>query len=206
MTDREVMQQALEALAIADNIALVGAAYTPKSIDLGLRKIRDSATALRAALEQQAEPVSHAVIAGALFDFMGWLTTRKERLVLSSTDNASPAVESITEFAKMRGLSLDDAKVQDWNTSLPQQQAEPVAWDKPSTSFNEWWDSYRHDPANPFAEGSAAYWAWAGWKSAQRQWVGLTGQEKDMIARVSVDVFEAMYRAEAKLKERNHDR
>lgn len=54
---RQASQQALEALAIADNIALVGAAYTPKSIDLGLRKIRDSATALRTALEQQqAEP------------------------------------------------------------------------------------------------------------------------------------------------------
>ena len=53
---RQAAQQALEALAIADNIALVGAAYTPKSIDLGLRKIRDSAIALRTALEQQAEP------------------------------------------------------------------------------------------------------------------------------------------------------
>ena len=60
MTDlRQAAQQALEALAIADNIALVGAAYTPKSIDLGLQKIRDSATALRAALEQQAEPVAY---------------------------------------------------------------------------------------------------------------------------------------------------
>ena len=58
--------------------------------------------------------VKHAVIAGALFDFMGWLTSRKERIVLSSADDASPAVEAITEFAKMRGLSLDDAKVQDW--------------------------------------------------------------------------------------------
>ena len=45
-----------------------------------------------------------------------------------------------------------------------EQQAEPVALDKPSTGFGEWWDSYRHDPANPFAEGSAAYWAWAGWR------------------------------------------
>ena len=62
--------------------------------------------------------VEHAVIAGALFDFMGWLTSRKERIVLSSADNASPAVEAITEFAKMRGLSLDDAKVQDWQDSL----------------------------------------------------------------------------------------
>ena len=48
------------------------------------------------------------------------------------------------------------------------QRAEPVAWDKPSASFNEWWDSYHHNPKNPFAEGSAAYWAWAGWQAAQR--------------------------------------
>ena len=68
------------------------------------------------------EPVAHSVIAGALFDFMGWLTSRKERIVLSSADNASPAVEVITEFAKMRGLSLDDAKVQDWNTAPPQRE------------------------------------------------------------------------------------
>jgi hypothetical protein len=53
------VHHALEALAIADNIALVGAAYTPKSIDLGLRKIRESATALRKALEQpEQEPVA----------------------------------------------------------------------------------------------------------------------------------------------------
>jgi hypothetical protein len=68
----------------------------------------------------EQEPVAHSVIAGALFDFMGWLTSRKERIVLSSADNASPAVEAITEFAKMRNLSLDDAKVQDWRTHPPQ--------------------------------------------------------------------------------------
>jgi hypothetical protein len=55
-----------------------------------------------------------AVIAGALFDFMGWLTTRDERLVLSGADEAGPAVDAIRDFANMRGLSLDDAKVQDW--------------------------------------------------------------------------------------------
>jgi hypothetical protein len=56
---RATVQQGLEALAIADNIALVGAAYTPKSIDRGLRKIRESATALRKALEQpEQEPVT----------------------------------------------------------------------------------------------------------------------------------------------------
>tara|TARA_R110000868_G_scaffold284131_1_gene544610 strand:+ start:1522 stop:2073 length:552 start_codon:yes stop_codon:yes gene_type:complete len=72
--------------------------------------------------EPVQEPVAHSVVAGALFDFMGWLTSRRERIVLSSADNASPAVEAITEFAKMRGLSLDDAKVQDWNTAPPQRK------------------------------------------------------------------------------------
>jgi len=66
--------------------------------------------------------VAHSVISGALFDFMGWLTSRKERIVLSSADNASPAVEAITEFARMRNLSLDDAKVQDWHTHPPQRK------------------------------------------------------------------------------------
>ena len=64
--------------------------------------------------------MNDSVIAGVLFDFMGWLTSRKERIVLSSVDEASPAVEAITEFAKMRNLSLDDAKVQDWHTIPPQ--------------------------------------------------------------------------------------
>jgi len=105
MTDlRQAAQQALEAL------------------ESGLAFAADATVLqnLRTALEQQAKPVSHAVIAGALFDFMGWLTSRKELIVLSSADDASPAVDAIKNFAKMRGLSLDDAKVQDWNTTPPQ--------------------------------------------------------------------------------------
>ena len=72
--------------------------------------------------QPEQKPVSHSVIAGALFDFMGWLTSRKERLALSSVDDASPAVDAITDFAKMRGLSLDDARVQDWHTTPPAAQ------------------------------------------------------------------------------------
>ena len=75
---------------------------------------------IRKALAQTQEPVAHSVIAGVLFDFMGWLTSRKERIVLSSADNASPAVDAIRDFAKMRNLSLDDAKVLNWNTTPPQ--------------------------------------------------------------------------------------
>ncbi len=116
MTDlRQAAQQALDAL----NTVVADVKTTPTAYETH----RQAITALKAALAApQPEPVSHAVIAGALFDFMAWLTTRKERLVLSSTDNASPAVESITEFAKMRGLLLDDAKVRDWNTTPPQRQ------------------------------------------------------------------------------------
>ena len=78
---------------------------------------------LREALAQpEQEPVAHPVIVGALFDFMGWLTSRKERLALSRVDDASPAVDAITDFAKMRGLSLDDARVLDWHTTPPAAQ------------------------------------------------------------------------------------
>ncbi len=81
----------------------------------GLNKARASITAIKQALAAPVqEPVAHGVIAGALFDFMGWLTSRPKRIMLSSSDDASPAVDAITEFAKMRGLSLDDARVQDW--------------------------------------------------------------------------------------------
>jgi hypothetical protein len=66
----------------------------------------------------RAQPVPHAVIAGALFDFMGWLTSRPKRIMLSSADDASPAVDAIKDFAKMRGLSLDEARVQDWQDNI----------------------------------------------------------------------------------------
>jgi len=93
----------------------------------------DDVNVLRKALEQpEQKPVAHSVIAGALFDFMGWLTCRKERLVLSSVDDASPAVVAITEFAKMRGLSLDDARVQDW-----QDYTTPPAAQRPWVGLTE---------------------------------------------------------------------
>jgi hypothetical protein len=68
----------------------------------------------------EQEPVAHTVIAGALFDFMGYLTTRKERIVLSAADDAAPAVDAIRDFATKRGLSLDDAQVREWIDALAQ--------------------------------------------------------------------------------------
>jgi hypothetical protein len=90
----------------------------------------DAITALRTAIEQaeKQEPVAHSVVAGALFDFMGWLTSRDTRLTLSSTDEASPAVEAITEFAKMRGLLLEDAQVEQWQAILTTPPAAQRQW------------------------------------------------------------------------------
>ena len=97
-------------------------------------------------------------------------------------------------------------------TTPQQQQAEPVAWDKPSASFNEWWDGdRRRDTANPFTTDSFSYWAWEGWQAAlaQRPWQGLEAEdlaqiESDEFWQVGNHMAIAMA-VEAKLKEKNHD-
>ena len=60
------------------------------------------------------EKLDH-VVAGAIFDFMGWLTTRQEKLVLSSVDDAAPAAEAVKEFLTMRGVAQDcEPMIHDW--------------------------------------------------------------------------------------------
>ena len=125
MTKDEALRLALEALTKVDALCPVG---SNEEI-----YVREAIYAIKAALEAKDEPVAHSVVAGALFDFMGWLTSREKRLILSSVDEASPAVEAITEFAKKRNLSLKYAEVGYWMEFLstpPQQEAkdEPVAW------------------------------------------------------------------------------
>lgn len=62
-----------------------------------------------------AERLDH-IIAGALYDFMGWLTTRPERLVLSSADDAVPAVDALTEFLTMRGVDQKgEPMIEQWH-------------------------------------------------------------------------------------------
>lgn len=53
------------------------------------------------------EKLNH-VVTGVLFDFMGFLTTRKEQIVLSSADDASPAVEAIKEFLYEKNIEDAD--------------------------------------------------------------------------------------------------
>ena len=140
------------------------------------------------------EPVAHSVIAGALFDFMGWLTSRKETLILSSADNASPAVEAITEFAKMRGLSLDGARVQDWqDLTLSTPQPVPVKTyhdGKPWPVQPKPWVGLTDDDIHE-----------QGWNlSADRDYEAWTGREFLVVNGVN-DFARAI---EAKLKDKNH--
>jgi hypothetical protein len=86
--------------------------------------------------------------------------------------------------------------------------AQPAQWDKPSASFNAWWNSDVMSPANPFAEGSAAYWAWAGWQAAQRKWIGLTDEEvaiasAEFDTKLKLAFHSGMYKAQIILRKKN---
>lgn len=69
----------------------------------------------------------HALIAGALFDFMGHLTGREERITLSARDLATPAVEALGEWAEKRGLNLNVADVPHWHKALTVDASAPSA-------------------------------------------------------------------------------
>ena len=62
-------------------------------------------------------------IAGALFDFLGYLTTlpAQEAVTFSECHEASSAVEHLGKWAEKRSLSLDEADVLGWHTA----KAEP---------------------------------------------------------------------------------
>ena len=64
-----------------------------------------------------------AVIAGAIFDFAGYLTTlpREKALHCSEAHEAPPMVEAITEWCKRRGLRTDGARVETWRAALAAQ-------------------------------------------------------------------------------------
>lgn len=75
---------------------------------------------------QAAVPAS--VIAGAVFDFAGYLTTlpHKEAIHCSEAHEAAPMVEAITEWCKRRNLTTDGAKVETWRDHLAEAPAHPA--------------------------------------------------------------------------------
>ena len=53
-------------------------------------------------------------IAGALFDFLGHLTTMPKPLTVGASELAPPALDELRAWATKRGFSLDDADVTGW--------------------------------------------------------------------------------------------
>lgn len=72
------------------------------------------------------------IVAGAIFDFAGFMTTRAEVIEVGSTAEAGPVADLVKEWAELRGLDLADAAVLSWQlhitrASLPApQQATPT--------------------------------------------------------------------------------
>ena len=180
MTDlRKAAEMALDALRL----------YVTMYPQMDKGYMVDARETLRQALAQsEQEPVTHAVIAGVLIDFMGWLTSRPKRLVLSASDNASPAVKVIEEFAKMRGLSLDDAKVKDWQ-DITAQTEQVLVCDK--DPFYCWSISCQ---AGKVCNHAA---------SPRKEWVGLTDDEVAQIEKTVLTRKQAIKMIEHHLKEKN---
>ena len=63
-------------------------------------------------------PTDAQIIAGAIFDFAGFLTTRDKVIKVGSTANAAPVADLVKEWADMRKLSLDDVAVSWWQDVL----------------------------------------------------------------------------------------
>ncbi len=75
------------------------------------------------------------IVAGALYDLLGWLTTRRTEITMSAHHEAGIAVTTLIDFAKMRGLSLDNPKIENWQAAIASQaeqvrklEADVVGW------------------------------------------------------------------------------
>lgn len=76
-------------------------------IDEYVRKSRPVASA--------QDDAKDSVIAGALFDFMGFLTTLDQPVTLGASKEATIAVKLLEQWAERRGLHLSEAAVTGWN-------------------------------------------------------------------------------------------
>jgi hypothetical protein len=87
----------------------------------------------RLRLDAIEEPVADDIVAGALYDFLGYLTTRSARVAMSARDEAGPAVDALIAWSKTRRINLVEARVKDWNlfTAAPVAQAIKQALPEP---------------------------------------------------------------------------
>jgi hypothetical protein len=60
-----------------------------------------------------------AIIAAALYDFAGQLTTRKEPITAGATHDAAPMAEAVSQFLKLREVDVRrDPPIKTWQSDL----------------------------------------------------------------------------------------
>lgn len=69
---------------------------------------------------------SAAVIAGALFDFAAYLSTREESFEVGAQHHPGPIIDALKAWAVERELSLDDAAVESWSWFVAADTAAPT--------------------------------------------------------------------------------
>ena len=67
--------------------------------------------------EQEANGLP-PIVAGAIFDFAGFMTTRSEVIEVGSTAEAGPVADLVKEWAESRDLDLADAAVLSWQLHI----------------------------------------------------------------------------------------
>lgn len=61
---------------------------------------------------------SSRTVAGALYDFLGYLTSLEKPIRLGSSCNANPAINALKQWAKERDFNIEDADVQTWQGDI----------------------------------------------------------------------------------------
>lgn len=78
------------------------------------------------------------VVAGALFDLLGFLTTRPTPTAMGASEDANAPCGLLVEWAKSRCLPLDDPLVTDWTTALSDLIAESDRSDRFARYAESW--------------------------------------------------------------------
>jgi hypothetical protein len=62
--------------------------------------------------------MNSSIVAGALYDFLGYLTTRPKPTTFGAAYEATFAVELLSEWAAFRGLYLGKPAIENWTEAL----------------------------------------------------------------------------------------
>lgn len=176
MTDRELMQQALEALEEINKLSIgEHAICLPSEIDGAMDALRERLA--------QPEPLKPLQFKCTVID-----DAHPNGVPLEQWGK-QPEQEPVT----LPCCGYADASAVKWNpyskavqchncgqTYTPLAQPEQEHWDAIPDAFNKWWDADYDDTGNPFRKNSPAYWAWAGWKAASKQ------PEQEPVAKVEL--------------------